>query len=97
MGARMFRPAAYSGQINLNPSESWLSSANSAEASTYSIGEGRIQRNTMIQKSLVRAEKKEKKNHFKWALGKVLQTPTKHTQGNPSQGWISDQTNYTLP
>lgn len=60
----MFCPAAYSGQINLNPSESQLSSAKSAEASSYSIGEGRIQSNTIIQKSLVRAEKKEKKKSF---------------------------------
>ena len=38
-----------------------------------------------------------KKKPFKWALGKVLQMHMMDTQGNPSQGWIGDQTNFTLP
>ena len=93
----MFCPAAYGGQINLNPSESWLSSANSAEASSYSIAEGRVQSNTMIQKSLVRAEKKKKKIILSEHWAKPCKLLKEHTEGNPSHRWIGDQTNFTLP
>lgn len=38
-----------------------------------------------------------RKKRFKWTLGKASQTHVKDTQENPSQGWIGDQTHFTLP